>query len=101
DHARRRVPADFRAPASGAGVTQPITTLDLARMRRDRIAKLAAAQEAAAVDSLVLCGQQNVAYATGARMPAADHVRAAWWRAVAVFERGAPWPHLYTDFPEG
>ena len=70
-------------------------------MRRDRIAKLGAAMEAAAVDSLVLCGQQNVSYATGARMPAADHVRASWWRAVAVLERGAPWPHLYTDFPEG
>ncbi len=50
---------------------------------------------------LVLCGQQNVAYATGARAPAADHMRAAWWRAVAVLERGAPWPHLYTEFPEG
>jgi Xaa-Pro aminopeptidase len=48
-----------------------------------------------------LCGQQNVSFATGARAPAADHMRAAWWRAVAVLERGAPSPHLYTDFPEG
>jgi Xaa-Pro dipeptidase len=82
-------------------MTEPVCELDLARMRRDRIAKLGAAIEAAEVDTLVLCGQQNVSYATGARMPAADHVRAAWWRAVAVLERGAPWPHLYTDFPEG
>ena len=82
-------------------MTEPICTLDLERMRRDRVAKLDAAMDAAGVDTLVLCGQQNVSYATGARVPAADHVRASWWRAVAVLERGAPWPHLYTDFPEG
>ena len=82
-------------------MTEPICELDLARLRLDRVAKLRAAMEAAGVDTLVLCGQQNVAYATGARMPAADHMRAAWWRAVAVFERDDPWPHLYTDFPEG
>lgn len=82
-------------------MTEPICKLDLARMRRDRIAKLDAAMTETGVDTLVLCGQQNVSYATGMRVPAADHVRAAWWRAVAVFERGAPWAHLYTDFPEG
>ena len=84
-----------------ARASEPVCTLDLARLRRDRIAKLEPAMAAAGVDTLVLCGQQNVAYATGARAPAADHVRASWWRAVAVYERGAPWPHLYTDFPEG
>jgi Xaa-Pro dipeptidase len=82
-------------------VTEPICTLDLERMRRDRVAKLDAAMTDAGVDTLVLCGQQNVSYATGARTPAADHVRASWWRAVAVLERGEPWPHVYTDFPEG
>ncbi|MCU1465083.1 MAG: Xaa-Pro aminopeptidase [Actinomycetia bacterium] len=82
-------------------MTEPICDLDLARMRHDRIAKLNAALDAAGVDVLVLCGQQNVSFATGARAPAADHMRASWWRAVAVLERGAPWPHLYTDFPEG
>src|SRR5665213_2409885 len=82
-------------------MTEAICTLDLERLRRDRMAKIDAAMAAAGVDTLVLCGQQNVSYATGTRVPAADHVRASWWRAVAVFERGAPWPHLYTDFPEG
>lgn len=82
-------------------MTEPICELDLARMRRDRIAKLNAAMAAAGVDTLVLCGQQNVSYATGTRMPAADHIRASWWRSVAVLERGAPAAHLYTDFPEG
>jgi Xaa-Pro dipeptidase len=81
-------------------VTEPVCALDLARLRRDRVAKLQNAVAASGVDTLVLCGQQNVAYATGAQVPAADHVRASWWRAVAVLESGAPWPHLYTDFPE-
>jgi Xaa-Pro dipeptidase len=82
-------------------VTAPVCTLDLPRMRRERIAKLDAAMAAAGVDTLLLCGQNNVAYATGARVPAADHVRASWWRSVALFERGASWPHLFTEFPDG
>lgn len=82
-------------------MTAPVCTLDLTRMRRDRIAKLDAAMGAAGVDVLLLCGQNNVTYATGARVPAADHLRASWWRAVAILERGASWPHLFTDFPEG
>jgi Xaa-Pro aminopeptidase len=82
-------------------MTEPICDLDLARLRHDRLAKLRAAMDAAGVEKLVLCGQQNVAYATGARVPAADHMRASWWRACAVLERDQPWPHLYTDFPEG
>jgi Xaa-Pro aminopeptidase len=82
-------------------VTEPVCTLDLARMRRARLDRLQSAMTAAGVDVLVLCGQQNVAYATGARVPAADHMRAAWWRPVAVLQTGDAWPHLYTHFPEG
>jgi Xaa-Pro aminopeptidase len=82
-------------------MTGPLCTLDLGRMRRDRIDKLQAAMAAAGVDTLVLCLQANVSYATGARVPTADHVRASWWRDVVVLERDDPWPHLYTEFPEG
>jgi Xaa-Pro aminopeptidase len=82
-------------------MTAPLCTLDLARMRRDRIEKLRATMEAAGIDVLVCCSQNNVSYATGARVPVADHVRAGWWRAIAVFERTSEWPHLYTEFPEG
>ena len=82
-------------------MTAPVEILDLVRMRRARIEKLRAAMEAAAVDVLVLCGQNNVSYATGARVPAADHVRAGWWRNVAVFERKAQWPVVYTAYPDG
>jgi Xaa-Pro dipeptidase len=82
-------------------MTTPLCTLDLARMRKDRITKLRGAMQASDIDALVLCLQSNVSYATGARVPSADHVRAAWWRAVAVVTHDDPWPHLYTEFPEG
>jgi Xaa-Pro aminopeptidase len=82
-------------------MTSPLCTLDLGRMRRERIDKLRAAMSAAGIDTLLLCLQSNVSYATGARVPAADQMRASWWRDVAVVERDDPWPHLYTEFPEG
>ncbi len=82
-------------------MTAPLCTLDLARMRRERIEKLRSAMHTAGVDVLLCCGQNNVSYATGARVPAADHVRAGCQRPVVVFERDADWPHLYTEFPEG
>jgi Xaa-Pro dipeptidase len=56
---------------------------------------------AADVDVLVCCAQNNVSYATGARVPAADHVRAGWWRSIAVFQRDAETPDLYTAFADG
>jgi len=82
-------------------MTTPLCTLDLARMRRERVDKLRAAMATAGIDALVLCLQSNISYATGARVPTADHMRASWWRAVAVVERDDPWPHLFTEFPEG
>jgi hypothetical protein len=54
--------------------------------------------DSAGVEVLLLCGQANVSYATGARVPSADHMRASWWRSVAVLERDSEWPHLYTEF---
>jgi Xaa-Pro aminopeptidase len=81
-------------------MTAPICTLDLARMRGDRVAKLRDSMAAAGADVLVCCAQNNVSYATGARVPAADHMRAGWWRSVIVFEREGTWPHLYTAFAE-
>ena len=65
-------------------MTSSLCTLDLARMRRERVDKLRAAMSAAGVDTLVLCNEANVSYATGARSPASDHVRASWWRAIAA-----------------
>lgn len=83
------------------GGTAPTGTgLDLARMRRERRGKLLAAMAAQGIDGLVLLGQNNVAYATGARVPAAEPARAAANRAVAVLRRDGE-PHLFTAVPEG
>src|SRR3989441_13332156 len=81
-------------------MTNPLCTLDLARMRKDRMSKMRDAMTGSGIDALILCLQSNVSYATGARVPTADHVRAAWWRAVAVVQRADPWPHPFTEFPE-
>jgi Xaa-Pro dipeptidase len=75
--------------------------LDLGRMRRARHTRLVEAMRAQGLDVLVLLGQTNVGYATGAHPPAADQSRALHQRAVAtVTADGAP-PHVWTHAPEG
>jgi Xaa-Pro dipeptidase len=75
--------------------------LDLARMRRERHRKLVDALDAEGLAAAVLLGQQNISYALGARVPAADPGRAAHQRMVAIVTAGAGAPHLYTSFPDG
>jgi Xaa-Pro aminopeptidase len=74
---------------------------DLARMRRERHRKLVDALGAEGLAAAVLLGQPNVAYAVGARAPAADAARAAHQRMVAVVTADGEPPHLYTAFLEG
>jgi Xaa-Pro dipeptidase len=76
-------------------------TLDLARMRRDRRRKLVDALDAEGIAATVLLGQQNIAYALGARVPAADAARAAHRRMIAVVTADGEPPHLYTAFADG
>lgn len=74
--------------------------LDLGRMRQARHRRVVAAMQDQGLDVLLLLGQTNVGYATGARSPAADQSRALHRRAVAVVTAdGAP-PHLWTHTPE-
>jgi Xaa-Pro dipeptidase len=75
--------------------------LDLARMRRERHRKVVDALDAQGLAAAVLLGQPAVAYAVGARAPAADAARAAHQRMVSVVAAGGDAPHLYTAFPEG
>ena len=83
-------------------MTTPLCTLDLARMRRDRVDKLRAAMTAAGVDTLVLCNEANVSYATGARVARVrSRARRRGGARSPSCERDDPWPHLYTEFPEG
>jgi Xaa-Pro aminopeptidase len=73
---------------------------DLARMRRDRTARLQASLAAADVDALVLLGSSNVTYATGASWPLSDAGRANVEQPVAVVVAGDDSPHLFTPFAE-
>jgi Xaa-Pro aminopeptidase len=75
--------------------------LDLARMRRDRHHKVVDALDAQGLAAAVLLGQPAVAYAVGARAPAADAARAAQQRMIAIVTADGDAPHLYTAFPEG
>lgn len=80
-------------------VTVP-TEADLGRMQRDRRAKLHKAMDEQGVDTLVLLGNSNVAYATGVRWPLGDQGRANVERPVAVVTAEEELPHLFTPFPE-
>ena len=75
--------------------------LDLARMRRERHRKVVDALHAQGLAAAVLLGQPAVAYAVGARAPAADAARAAQQRMIAIVTADGEAPHLYTAFPEG
>lgn len=76
-------------------------TIDLARMLRERHARLVDAMRTTGIETLALIGQSNVGYATGVRVPAMDQARALHRRAIAVVTvDGAP-PHVWTWVPDG
>ena len=77
------------------------TTLDLARMRRERHARLVASMAEDGIDALLLLGQGNVVYATGLRVPACDQNLANHRRAVALVTADGAVPHVWTWYPEG
>jgi Xaa-Pro aminopeptidase len=71
---------------------------DLARMRRERGARLRSVMAEKGVDALILLGNSNVSYATGATWPLSDAGRANVERPVAVVVGGDEQPHLFTPF---
>src|SRR4051812_41148942 len=72
------------------------TNPDLDRMRRDRMLRLHAAMGEQGVDALVLVGNTNVVYATGAIWPLADAGRVIFERPVAVVLADDDTPHLFS-----
>ena len=74
------------------------TEPDLGRMQADRGAKLQAVMGEQGIDAMILLGNSNVSYATGARWPLADPGRANVERPVAVVVAGEDRPHLFTPF---
>ncbi len=73
---------------------------DLARMRRERMARIQAAMRELGLDALVLLGNTNVVYATGAIWPLADSGRANFEQPVAVVQVDDEWPHLFSPMRE-
>src|SRR5256885_1338604 len=63
-------------------MTQPVCTLELARLRRDPIAQTPTPLENACAEAQVPCGQANASYASGAPGPPGAHSLAACWRGV-------------------
>jgi Xaa-Pro dipeptidase len=88
----------------GLMVAAPPTVIppepDLVRMRRERMARLHAAMREQCLDALVLLGNTNVVYATGAIWPLADSGRANFEQPVAVVLVNDEWPHLFSPMRE-
>ncbi|MEX2293858.1 MAG: M24 family metallopeptidase [Acidimicrobiales bacterium] len=75
-------------------------TPDLARMQRQRGERLRGLMGAQGLDALVLLGNTNVAYATGAVWPLADGGRTNFEQPVAVVLADDPTPHLFSPVRE-
>jgi len=74
---------------------------DRARMYRECGARLRASMKERGVDALVLLGNGNVVYATGASWPLLDAGLSHVERPVAVVLADDEHPHLYMPFREG
>ena len=73
---------------------------DARRMQRDRMARVRDAMAEQGLDALVLLGNTNVVYATGAIWPLADSGRANFEQPVAVVMADDEWPHLFSPVQE-
>ncbi len=75
--------------------------LDLARLRRERFAKLQAALRDQALDALLLLGTGNVIYASGAGNVLADNNRRYQDRIVVLVVADEEQPHVFTSYRDG
>jgi len=75
--------------------------IDLARMQRQRFAKLGASMASSGVDAVVAIGLPNVRYATGLEARLCDSARAHYERSIAVVFAGDAAAHLFTSQREG
>jgi Xaa-Pro aminopeptidase len=73
---------------------------DFARMQCERMDRMRGIMRQQGLDALVLLGNTNVAYATGAIWPLADSGRANFEQPVAVVLADDEWPHLFTPMRE-
>jgi Xaa-Pro dipeptidase len=89
------------ATASGSALLDIPDTPDRTRMYRECGARLRASMKEKGVDALVLLGNGNVVYATGASWPLLDAGLSHVERPVAVVLADDEHPHLYMPFSEG
>jgi Xaa-Pro aminopeptidase len=73
---------------------------DFARMQRERMQRMQAIMQKQGLDALVLLGNTNVAYATGAIWPLGDSGRANFEQPVALVLGDDECPHLSTPMRE-
>jgi Xaa-Pro aminopeptidase len=73
---------------------------DFGRMHRERGERLRGLMREQGLEALVLLGNTNVVYATGAIWPLADSGRANFEQPVAVVLVDDEWPHLFTPVRE-
>lgn len=89
---------------SGLMAAVPPTRLpaeaDAGRMQRDRMARVRGLMREQGLDALVLLGNTNVVYATGAIWPLADSGRANFEQPVAVVLADDGRPHLFSPVRE-
>ncbi len=73
---------------------------DHERMRADRNARIRGLMREQGLDALLLLGNTNVVYATGATWPLGDPGRANFEQPVALVLADDPVPHLFTPLPD-
>ena len=93
----RLMPAGLMASAPPTRI--PIEA-DLPRMHRERVERVRDLMREQGLDALVLLGNTNVVYATGAIWPLADSGRANFEQPVAVVIVDDEWPHLFSPMRE-
>ncbi len=91
------MPAGLMASSQRATIPP---TADVVRMRRQRMERLRDVMREQGLDVLVLLGNTNVVYATGAIWPLADSGRANFEQPVAVVLAEDEWPHLFSPLRE-
>ena len=91
------MPAGLMAKAPPARIP---AVPDFARMQRERMQRMQAIMQKQGLDALVLLGNTNVSYATGAIWPLADSGRANFEQPVAVVLTDDECPHLFTPMRE-
>ena len=91
------MPAGLMASAPS---TQIPTQADTPRMHRERVERIRGLLRKQGLDALILLGNTNVVYATGAIWPLADSGRANFEQPVAVVTTEDEWPHLFSPMRE-